>query len=124
MLRQKRCQSFAASAAMFVIGVLAAACSRDPVETPELSPAAAKAQAGQEIAEALCARCHAIGLEGDSTHPEAPPFRTLSEKYPVRLLDEALAEGITVGHPDMPEFEFEADQIDELITYLESVQPK
>lgn len=38
--------------------------------------------AGHAIAEENCARCHAIGPEGDSQLPIAPPFRTLSERYP------------------------------------------
>ena len=46
-----------------------------------------------------CARCHAVGKEGASPHSEAPPFRTLSSKYPVENLAESLAEGIVSGHP-------------------------
>src|SRR3954463_13179464 len=53
-----------------------------------------------------CARCHATGTAGLSPHPEAPPFRTLSRRYPVEGLAEALAEGLFVGHPDMPQFTF------------------
>jgi cytochrome c len=79
--------------------------------------------AGQAIAEEKCARCHAIGLEGESQLPIAPPFRTLSERYPVDDLAEALAEGIVSGHPAMPEFIFEPDEVAALIAYLQSVQP-
>ena len=85
---------------------------------------AATTMPGRQIAENLCAGCHAIGLEGESPHADAPPFRTLSERYPVRLLEEALAEGIAVGHKDMPEFQLEADQVEQLIQYLESIQAK
>jgi len=102
---------------------LLAGCSRETGEAPAPSEASAT-MPGRQIAENLCARCHAIGLEGDSPHADAPPFRTLSEKYPVRLLEEALAEGITVGHEDMPEFQLEADQVEQLIVYLESIQAK
>ena len=59
---------------------------------------------GHALAEEKCARCHAIGPEGESTLPIAPAFRTLSERYPVDDLEEALAEGIVSGHPAMPEF--------------------
>jgi len=52
----------------------------------------------------------------------APPFRTLSHNYPVDSLGEALAEGILVGHRDMPEFELEAAQIDDLLAYIQSIQ--
>jgi Cytochrome c, mono- and diheme variants len=77
---------------------------------------------GQAIAEANCAVCHAIGAEGASPHVDAPPFRSLSQNYPVGALAEAFAEGILVGHSDMPEFRLEPDQIEAMIAYLESVQ--
>lgn len=77
---------------------------------------------GAAIAEANCSSCHAIGRSGDSPAPEAPPFRRLSEHYRVADLQEALGEGISVGHPAMPQFEFAPEDVDALILYLESVQ--
>ncbi len=77
---------------------------------------------GERIAEAYCARCHAVGTDGESRHEDAPAFRVLSGSYPIEAIGEALAEGIIVGHPDMPEFRFEPADIDDLISYLESVQ--
>ena len=77
---------------------------------------------GRALAEQLCAKCHAIGAEGDSPFETAPPFRTFAEKWPIDSLAEAFAEGIVVGHPAMPEFQFEVDQIDALLLYLESLQ--
>jgi mono/diheme cytochrome c family protein len=78
---------------------------------------------GQQIAEDNCARCHAVGPEGDSPYEPAPPFRTFGEKWPPSYLAEALAEGIVVGHPEMPEFTFDEPDIDALIAYLESLNP-
>ena len=49
---------------------------------------------GELLVRENCSRCHAIGKEGDSPHPPAPPFRTLSSKYPV----ENLAEFTWRGH--------------------------
>jgi len=77
---------------------------------------------GQSLASELCSTCHAIGREGESLHPDAKPFRMFSRNYPVESLAEPLAEGIVVGHPDMPAWEFEPDEIDALIAYIESVQ--
>jgi mono/diheme cytochrome c family protein len=71
-----------------------------------------------------CARCHATGRVGTSPHPEAPAFRTLSRKYPIEGLAEALAEGIFVGHPDMPEFVFEAPEVRAILDYLQSIQER
>lgn len=80
--------------------------------------------AGRQIAEIQCAGCHAIGANGQSHNPAAPPFRTLSRSYPVNALEEAFAEGILVGHPDMPEFRFTPTQIDDILAYLQSVQER
>ena len=79
---------------------------------------------GHALVEKNCARCHAIGKEGESSHKEAPPFRTLSAKYPVADLAESLAEGIVSGHPDMPIFVFSPQDVAAIIDYLESIQEK
>ena len=43
-----------------------------------LAMPAAAAESGQEIAERLCAGCHAVSAEGASPKPQAPPFRTFA----------------------------------------------
>jgi cytochrome c len=85
---------------------------------------AAPARRGQALLAANCSRCHAIGRTGESPHPAAPPFRTLSRRYPIEGLAEALAEGLSVGHPDMPEFVFEPDDIGAILDYLKSIQER
>ena len=77
---------------------------------------------GEVLVRENCARCHAIGKEGDSPHQEARPFRTLSANYPVEDLAESLAEGIVSGHPDMPVFAFKPHDVAAIIEYLESIQ--
>ena len=78
---------------------------------------------GRAIAERECAHCHAVGRTGTSPHVKAPPFRDLPQRYPVQHLAESLAEGIVVGHGDMPEFIFEPDDIDALLAYIASFGP-
>jgi cytochrome c len=93
-------------------------------------PAAADAedadllQQGQALVTKECSRCHGIGRSDTSRHPQAPPFRTLSKRYPIESLEEALGEGIISGHPDMPEFQFDADDVGAIIAYLKSIQDK
>jgi mono/diheme cytochrome c family protein len=77
---------------------------------------------GQALLATRCSRCHAIASTGDSPHRQAPPFRTLGQKYPVDWLAEALGEGLSTGHPDMPEFVFEPSEITAILTYLQSIQ--
>lgn len=84
----------------------------------------AKAQQGLGILQKNCARCHALGPTGNSPHPQAPPFRDVVNRYPVEDLEESLAEGIVSGHPDMPEFTFDADQIDAIVAYLNDLKAK
>jgi len=79
---------------------------------------------GQELVTNECGRCHGIGRSDASRHPQAPPFRTLSKRYPIEALEEALGEGIISGHPDMPEFEFDSDDVGAIIAYLKSIQAK
>lgn len=78
---------------------------------------------GKAFAEANCARCHAIGRDDESALAEAPAFRDLHARYPIEALAEAFAEGIVTGHPDMPEFELDAGQIDDILSYLKSLSP-
>ena len=88
------------------------------------SNALAQPRSGYEIALQDCGACHAVGRYDRSKQPPAPPFRTLAAKYDVEGLAEALAEGISVGHPKMPEFIYPPDQIERLISYLKSLKPR
>ena len=74
------------------------------------------------MAQRLCARCHAIGAEGESPLKEAPLFRTFAQQWPIESLAEAFAEGIVTGHEGMPEFVFQPAQIDAMLSYLDSIQ--
>src|SRR5262245_44267558 len=86
---------------------------------PTLEPAA---QRGFTLARTHCARCHSIDRVTASPLQIAPPFRTLHKKYPVENLEEALAEGISTGHPTMPEFRFDPGQVSDLISFLKSLE--
>ena len=79
---------------------------------------------GAELLQKNCASCHAVGRAGASPNKDAPAFRTLGQRYPVDSLEEALGEGILSGHPDMPEFKFDADDVGDIIAYLKSIQSR
>jgi mono/diheme cytochrome c family protein len=106
--------------AALALGVLAWA----GVVTPPATAAEGPVDRGRTIAKARCASCHAIGPRGKSPMAEAPPFRELPKRYPVEHLAEALAEGIVVGHPAMPQFAFDPPEIDALLSYLRSLGPR
>jgi len=100
----------AVTAAIFVAASMATA-AEDPA-----------VKRGREIAEAACADCHAVGRSGASPKPEAPLFRELGRKYPVESLEEALAEGVVVGHPGMPQVKMNEAEIGAFLAWLKSIQ--
>ena len=98
-------------AAMLILASVSTATALDPA-----------AQRGFTFVHTNCAMCHAISRYGASALPLAPPFRTLHERYPVENLEEALAEGIVTGHPNMPHFELDPGQIADVIAYLKTLE--
>ena len=96
-----------------------AACASSSTPALEADPQVSE---GRFLVDVHCAACHAVARNDRSKHPEAPALRTLSKNYPVAALEESLAEGIVVGHPDMPEFRFRPEDVAAVIAYLESIQ--
>lgn len=77
---------------------------------------------GRVLARENCARCHSIDRYTPSPLKIAPPFRELHRRYPVETLAEALGEGIDTGHPTMPMFRLEPDQINDLLSFLRTLE--
>jgi len=95
----------------FVLFMLNPALAASPAE-----------QRGKTYALTNCARCHSIDRMTDSPLKIAPPFRTLHKRYPIETIGEALAEGIETGHPTMPTFQLDPDQIHDLLSYLKTLE--
>lgn len=81
-----------------------------------------RAQRGLNFARTHCAQCHSLDKYSESPLKIAPPFRTLHNRYPVETLEEPLGEGIVTGHPAMPEFRLEPDQIGDFIAFLKTLE--
>jgi len=77
---------------------------------------------GNAFAQANCSRCHSIGRTTRSPRVAAPPFRTLHKRYPVETLEDALGEGLSTGHPRMPEFRLDPGQVGDFIDFLKSLE--
>jgi cytochrome c len=91
------------------------------VMTPALAASPAE-QRGKTYALTNCAHCHSIDRVTESPLKIAPPFRTLHKRYPIESLGEALAEGIETGHPTMPAFQLQPDQIHDLLSFLKTLE--
>jgi cytochrome c len=92
-------------------------CASNPAHAQQ-SPAA---QRGLTFVRVHCAQCHAIDRSSESPLLIAPPFSTLHLKHPIESLSRRLTEGIVAGHPTMPQFRLEADQIGDVIAYLKTL---
>lgn len=103
------------------IGMLAATAA---IMTFGQIAAAQDLKRGEALLARNCASCHAVGRTGDSPQKLAPTFRSLGQRYPIESLEEALGEGIMSGHPDMPEFSFNAADVGAIIAYLNSIQQR
>lgn len=128
------------TASVLAAGLVAMACASSPATVtpqpaaaaPAAAPTAAPAAAappapslsdqGRAFVTARCSTCHAVERSGDSPVAEAPPFRTLSARYPLENLAEGLAEGLYVGHPVMPEFELTPEEVDAVIAWIGAIQ--
>ncbi len=84
--------------------------------------ASSDVQRGKAYALRHCGGCHSIDLASKSPLKAAPPFRTLHNRYPIETLAESLAEGISTGHPAMPEAELSPNQIHDLLTFLKTLE--
>jgi len=98
-----------------------ASAPRAQVTAPRSVP---PVERGRVIAEEECSSCHAVGLTGESPFEGAPRWRDLHRRFDVADLAEALAEGIMVGHEAMPSRAFPPDDVEGLIAYLKSLEPK
>jgi len=101
----------------YLYGCLAIAILVTPVQAASLSE-----QRGFVFANTNCARCHAIDRFNPSPLKIAPAFRNLHRRYKVDTLAEAFAEGIYTGHPTMPVFQLDPDQIGDLISFMKSLE--
>lgn len=80
---------------------------------------------GERLVAVRCGGCHAIGPVDASPHEGAPPLRDIPSRYPVENLEEALAEGIMVGHDAvMPTFQLPSDEIADILAYLRTLEPR
>ena len=107
---------------MTMIGRVLLALAFTFITLTAAAAASPQEQRGRTFALNNCAKCHSIDKVSASPLKIAPPFRTLHKRYPVEALGEALAEGIQTGHPTMPEFQLEPDQIGDLLAYLKTLE--
>ncbi|RST88083.1 cytochrome c [Aquibium carbonis] len=77
---------------------------------------------GKRLAEVNCADCHAIAQVDESLDPAAPPFRSMAERRDLASLRTEMTGDLFLRHAVMPDFEPDAGQANDIVTYIESIQ--
>ena len=93
------------------------------VHAPSAFAQSPAAQRGLTFVRVHCAQCHSIDKVSASPLAIAPSFRTLHQKFPVESLRRRLSEGIMTTHPTMPQFRLDADQVADVVAYLQTLEP-
>jgi mono/diheme cytochrome c family protein len=88
------------------------------------APCSAKAAAarGESLAAGWCAQCHAVKPSQVSADPAAPTFSELAAEPSVT--ESAIRVLLRTPHSTMPNFMINADDIDDIASYILSLRPK
>ncbi|NNC37971.1 MAG: cytochrome c [Acidimicrobiales bacterium] len=115
-----------------ILSMSLAACQQSPTTTDSTGDKSSEStgdninedfiELGQKIVKTRCAFCHNTTTSGDSPRTDAPPLRTVLANYNPDALADDFREGLQVGHPDMPDFNFSVKEVDGLLAYLISIQ--
>jgi mono/diheme cytochrome c family protein len=84
--------------------------------------AAQDAQKGHELAERLCAICHAVTPGSTSGRPDVPSFAVIA-KLP-GLTPERIVGAIILPHPPMPGVPLTTEEIRDVVAYIMSLRPQ
>jgi mono/diheme cytochrome c family protein len=92
-----------------------AACQNLPAAEPAASTATPP---GLAFAQMSCGGCHAVGLYGSSSNPNAPPFGAIANQE--GLTAETLSTWLRGAHnyPSEMNFHLNDREVDALVTYM------
>jgi mono/diheme cytochrome c family protein len=83
--------------------------------------AAADAKKGAIIAKRWCAACHVVASDQKSASADVPPFADIARR---RTDSKALAAFLADPHPKMPDMHLSRSEIDDIVAYIQSLNPK
>lgn len=110
----------ATAAIIAAIGLLPAAQAQaQGASSARLSPGAER---GRQVAERLCAACHAIGPADKGPSAMAPPFRALRMRYNPISLERHIASLAATGYFGMPPQSVSEAEARDVADYIETLR--
>lgn len=82
---------------------------------------AGDAKKGAVIAKRWCASCHVVAPEQTSADADAPSFADIAKRRPDR---KQIANFLVNPHPPMPDMHLSRKEIDDITTYIRSLDPR
>ncbi len=82
---------------------------------------AGDAKQGAVIAKRWCASCHVVAKDQTSANADAPSFFDIAQR---RTDAKALSNFLVDPHPPMPDMHLSRKEIDDLVTYIRSLDPR
>lgn len=117
---------FAALALLLALGACAGLppAHSPPTHSPPMHspPGDAQSVTGAGFVARACAGCHAVGRQGKSPDPAAPPFRLLATRLPDTALSADLARVAEHGHVQMPPIYMTGDEQADVLAYLKRLR--
>jgi mono/diheme cytochrome c family protein len=83
--------------------------------------AAGETQRGATIAKRWCAACHVVASDQTSASADAPSFFDIAKR---RTDKKKLGGFLMDPHPPMPDMHLSRKEIDDIVTYIRSLDPR
>jgi len=103
-----------------LVGALASCATPQTAPGQPLSPAAER---GLQFVTRSCAGCHAVNGAGHSANAVAPPFASVRMRHTSIGLERSLAQIAREGHGEMPPIYMTAAEMQDIVAYIESLEP-
>ncbi len=82
---------------------------------------AGDARHGATIAQRWCAECHVVSGDQASAFADAPSFGDIAQRHVDR---KQIANFLANPHPPMPDMHLSRSEIDDIVTYIRSLDPR
>jgi mono/diheme cytochrome c family protein len=82
---------------------------------------AGDARHGATIAQRWCAECHVVSGDQASAFADAPSFGDIARRRPDR---KEIANFLANPHPPMPDMHLSRSEIDDIVSYIRSLDPR
>ena len=82
---------------------------------------AGDARQGAVIAKRWCASCHVVAKDQTSANADAPSFFDIAQRRTDR---KQIANFLVDPHPPMPDMHLSRREIDDIVTYIRSLDPR